>query len=427
MKKSKAWTAETVAIGSELLLGGRLDTNSLHIANSLAASGIELRYKTTVGDDLSDMVTVLKAAARRVRVVIITGGLGPTVDDLTREAVAQATGHRLVRRKAALDEMTARLAQWGRPPTTSQFRQAMIPSGADILSNPVGTAPGFALVWNGTFVAALPGVPREMEPMLREGVMPRLQSWMPTQKVIPATPMIRRVVHTSGVPESVVDQKLEGLVPHGSPVQLGIYASPMEVMVSLTGPAGGEGVVVLDQMVEEATARLGDIVYGREAETMESVVGRLLGEQSKTLAAAESCTGGLIGHRLTQVPGSSSYVDRVVVCYSNRAKIELLGVPAELIDRHGAVSSEVAAAMARGIRERSGVSVGLSVTGIAGPGGATETKPVGLVYIGLDGGPGQAMTKEFRFHGGDRTVIKQRASQAALDLLRRWLMQHRLA
>lgn len=427
MNKSNAWTAETVAIGSELLLGGRLDTNSLFIAGCLAASGIELRYKTTVGDDLSDMVTVLKAAARRVRVVIITGGLGPTVDDLTREAVAQATGHRLVRRKTALDEMTARLAQWGRTPTTSQFRQARIPSGADILSNPVGTAPGFALVWNGTFVAALPGVPREMEPMLREGVLPRLQAWMPTQKVRPATPMIRRVLHTSGVPESVVDQKLAGLVPQHSSVQLGIYASPMEVMVSLTGPADAPGTVALERLCEEANAKLGDIVYGQEADTMESVVGRLLSAQRMTLAVAESCTGGLIGHRLTQVPGSSSYMDRVVVCYSNRAKIELVGVPPDLIDRHGAVSAEVAAAMARGIRERSGVSVGLSVTGIAGPGGATETKPVGLVYVGLDGGPGQAMTKEFRFHGGDRSVIKQRASQAALDLLRRWLLQNRLA
>ena len=425
MTKPKAWTAETIAIGSELLLGGRVDTNSLYIADCLATCGVELRYKTVVGDDLPDMVAVLKTAARRARVVIITGGLGPTVDDLTREAVAEATGHRLVRRKAALDEMTARLAQWGRTPTKSQFRQAMIPSGADIVSNPVGTAPGFVLVWNGTFFAALPGVPREMEPMLRDGVVPRLQAWMPTQKVRPATPMMRRVLHTAGVPESVVDQQLEGLLPPGSPVQLGIYASPMEVMVSLTGPAGAEGTAALERSFDEAKSRLGDIVYGQEADTMESVVGELLTTQRMTLAAAESCTGGLIGHRLTQVPGSSSYVDRVVVCYSNRAKVDLLGVPSELIDRHGAVSAEVAAAMARGIRERSGVSVGLSVTGIAGPGGATDTKPVGLVYVGLDGGAGQAMTKEFRFHGGDRNVIKQRSSQAALDLLRRWLTKNR--
>ena len=423
MSQTKTWTAETIAVGSELLLGGRLDTNSLFIADRLAACGVELRYKTTVGDDLSDMVSVLKTALRRVRVVILTGGLGPTIDDLTREAVAQATGHRLSRRKAALDAILARLAEWGRTPTTSQFRQAMIPARAEILSNPVGTAPGFSLVWKGSFLAALPGVPREMEPMVRDGVLPQLQAWMRTQKRISATPMIRRVLHTSGVPESVVDQALVGLVPKGCTIQLGIYASPMEVMVSLTGPAGAEGVGTIEQLLKEARTRLGDIVYGEEDETMESVVGRLLNEQKLTLAVAESCTGGLIGHRLTQVPGSSAYVDRVAVTYSNRAKVEMVGVPSGVIERHGAVSADVAAAMARGIRERSGASVGVSVTGIAGPGGATESKPVGLVYVGLDGGPGEAMTKEFRFHGGDRTVIKQRSSQAALDLLRRWLIK----
>ena len=423
MNKSKAWTAETIAIGSELLLGGRMDTNSLFIADRLAACGVELRYKSIVGDELSDIVAVLKTAARRARVVIVTGGLGPTIDDLTREAVAQATGQRLSRRKTALDGMVARLAEWGRTPTKAQLRQAMIPAGADILSNPVGTAPGFSLVWKGSFLAALPGVPREMEPMVRDGVLPQLQAWMRTQKRISATPMIRRVLHTSGVPESVVDQALAGLVPKGCTIQLGIYASPMEVMVSLTGPAGAEGGATIEQLLKEARTRLGDIVYGEEDETMESVVGRLLSEQKLTLAVAESCTGGLIGHRLTQVPGSSAYVDRVAVTYSNRAKVEMLGVPSGVIERHGAVSADVAAAMARGIRERSGAAVGVSVTGIAGPGGATESKPVGLVYVGLDGGPGEGLTKEFRFHGGDRAVIKQRSSQAALDLLRRWLIR----
>ena len=423
MNKSKAWTAETIAIGSELLLGGRMDTNSLFIADRLAACGVELRYKSIVGDELSDIVAVLKTAARRARVVIVTGGLGPTIDDLTREAVAQATGQRLSRRKTALDGMVARLAEWGRTPTKAQLRQAMIPAGADILSNPVGTAPGFALIWKDTFLAALPGVPREMEPMIHNGVLPRLQAWIGKHKGIPATPVIRRVLHTSGVPESLVDQRLEGLLPEGTAIQLGIYASPMEVMVSLTGPDKESGPVTIDRLFEEAKTRLGDIMYGEGDDTMESVVGRLLTDRHMTLAVAESCTGGLIGHRLTQVPGSSSYVDRGIVSYSNRAKIDLLGVPSELIDRHGAVSAEVAAAMARGIRERSGVSVGLSVTGIAGPGGATKTKPVGLVYLGLDGGPNDAMTKECRFHGGDRSVIKQRSAQAALDLLRRWLLK----
>jgi nicotinamide-nucleotide amidase len=425
MNKPRIWVAETIAIGSELLLGGRLDTNSLFIADQLATCGIELRYKTTVGDDLSDILGVLKTAVRRSEVVIITGGLGPTVDDLTREAVARATGRRLARRKAAFDEMVARLAEWGRKPNRSQFRQAVIPAGADLISNAVGTAPGFSLVWNGTFLAALPGVPREMEPMMRGAVLSRVQQWLHERRKENLTPLVRRVLHTSGVPESVVDQMLTGLIPKNSPIQLGIYASPMEIMVSLTGPAvsmpgGGWSI---DTLYVEARDRLKDILYGEGDDTMESVVGRLLEKQGLTLAVAESCTGGLIGHRLTQVPGSSSYVDRIAVTYSNRAKAEMLGVPMKMIERHGAVSAEVAAAMARGVRERSGTSVGLSVTGIAGPGGATETKPVGLVYVGIDGGQNDALTKEYRFHGGDRNVIKQRSSQAALDLLRRWLVK----
>lgn len=425
MNKPRTWTAETIAIGSELLLGGRLDTNSLFIADHLAAYGVELRYKTTVGDDLSDIVAALKTAVRRARVVVLTGGLGPTVDDLTREAVARATDRRLGRRKVALEEMVARLAEWGRTPNRSQFRQAMIPAGADVLSNPVGTAPGFVLTWKGSFLAALPGVPREMEPMVRDGLLPRLQEWLHHQKAVGVTPMVRRVLHTSGVPESVVDQTLAGLIPKNSPIQLGIYASPMEIMVSLTGPAAmkQQGAVGIDALCAEVRERLRDILYGEADDTMESVVGRLLGEQKLTLAVAESCTGGLIGHRLTQVAGSSAYLDRVAVTYSNCAKVEMLGVPKHVIDSQGAVSAEVAAAMARGIRERSGTSVGLSVTGIAGPGGATDMKPVGLVYVGLDGGPNDALTKEFRFHGGDRSVIKLRSSQAALDLLRRWLVK----
>jgi nicotinamide-nucleotide amidase len=303
MSKTKVWTAETIAIGSELLLGGRMDTNSLFIADRLAACGVELRYKTIVGDDLSDIVAVLKTAARRARVVIITGGLGPTVDDLTREAVAQATGHRLGRRKAALDEMTARLAAWGRTPTKAQFRAA-------ILSNPVGTAPGFALNWKGTFFAALPGVPREMEPMFRDGVSPHLQAWMSSQKAIHATPMIRLVLHTSGVPESVVDQKLTGLLPKGSAIQLGIYASPLEVMVSLTGPEKATEPVTIAQLCDDARLRLGDIVYGEADDTMESVVLQLL-------------LPFVVGHALRPLLGEWAARQRKLLTYSDRLTILL--------------------------------------------------------------------------------------------------------
>src|SRR5205823_1570752 len=248
----------------------------------------------------------------------------PTRDDCTRHAVARLTGRPLRRRPEAMESMRRRLAEWGRTPTGPQLRQALIPSGAEVLVNPVGSAPGFCLSWRGCLVVALPGVP------------------------------------------------------------------------------------------------LGQSVYAEGKGTMEEVVGRHLAAHHLTLAVAESCTGGLVGHRLTQVSGSSAYLDRVAVCYSVRAKVDLLGIPEALIRRHGAVSAEVAEAMARGIRSRSQAGVGLSVTGIAGPTGGTAQKPVGLVFVGLDA-PGRRTTREFRFHG-DRHSIKLRASQAALEMLRQWLV-----
>lgn len=414
--------AETIAIGSELLVGGRSDSNSLFLTETLGRLGIEVRFKSIVGDDRSDIVKVIETAVQRAGVVVMTGGLGPTVDDCTREAVAEATGRRLRRRKEALDGMKARLAQWGRAPNKGQLRQALIPSGAAVLPNPVGSAPGFSLSWKRATLISLPGVPREMEAMMQTTVTPFLAAQLEQSKSAHQSPIVRMTFHTWGLPEADVDDKLQGLIPKHAPVDLGLLASPMGVLVSLTTKAHRSvSAAALTTLADGVRTRLREWLFAEGRDAMEEVVGRLLLQQGLTVAVAESCTGGLIGHRLTQVPGSSAYVDRGAICYSNRAKTDMLGVPAELIAKHGAVSQEVAAAMASGIRERAGVSVGLSVTGIAGPGGATDTKPVGLVYVGLDGGRRDAMTKEFRFHG-DRSVIKQRSSQAALDLLRRWLL-----
>ena len=417
--------AETIAIGTELLIGGRSDSNSLFLAEELGKLGIAVRFKSIVGDEREDIITAIHTAVKRAGVIIMTGGLGPTVDDCTREAAAYATGHRLGRRKEALEGMTARLAQWGRIPNTAQLRQAMIPSGATVLKNPVGSAPGFCLTWKKALIVSLPGVPREMEEMMRQEVVPLLRAASESSGRLPRTPIIRQVFHTFGLPEADVDAKLTGLILKGTLVDLGLLASPMGVLVSLTTKgnqsAPEKNRDLLEKLSNDVRARLSDWLFAEGRDTMEEVVGRELSKRGLMLAIAESCTGGLIGHRLTQVAGSSVYVDRGVVCYSNRAKTEMLGVPADLIARQGAVSKEVAAAMACGIRERANVAVGLSVTGIAGPGGGTETKPVGLVYIGLDDGTGRPIAREFRFHG-DRNVIKQRSSQAALDLLRRWLL-----
>ena len=418
----RAYFAETIAIGSELLVGGRSDGNSLFIADALAAIGIEVRFKTIVGDDQSDIVGVLMTACRRAGIVIMTGGLGPTVDDCTREAVASVTGFRLACRKEAFESMRARLAQWERTPNRGQLRQALIPSRATVVPNPVGSAPGFALTWRNTRVIALPGVPSEMQAMMRKSVIPFLADQLDRSKPTRPHPITRLIFQTWGLPESEVDAKLTGLIPKRTPVALGLLASPTGVLVSLTTRAHRSiQEAVLRSLAEGVRARLCEWIYAEGQDTLEEVVGRLLRRQKRTVAVAESCTGGLIGYRLTQVPGSSAYVDRGVLCYSNQAKTDMLGVPARLIQQYGAVSREVAEAMAKGMRQRAGVSVAVSVTGIAGPGGATETKPVGLVYIGLDAGSDDVTTKEFQFHG-DRSVIRQRAAQAALDLLRRWLI-----
>ena len=416
---------EIIAIGTELLIGGRSDSNSLFLSDELGRLGIAVRFKSIVGDERQDIVTAIHTAVKRSHVIVMTGGLGPTMDDCTREAVARATGHRLGRRKEALEGMTARLAQWGRTPNTAQLRQALIPSGATVLKNPVGSAPGFCLTWKKAMIISLPGVPREMEEMMRQEVMPLLRAACESSGRPQRAPIVRQIFHTFGLAEADVDTKLKGLIPNGAPVDLGLLASPMGVLVSLTTKgnqsAPEKNRDLLQKLANDVRSRLSDWLFAEGRDTMEEVVGRELARQGLMLAVAESCTGGLIGHRLTQVAGSSAYVDRGAVCYSNRAKTEMLGVPAELIARRGAVSKEVAAAMACGIRERANVSVGLSVTGIAGPGGGTETKPVGLVYVGLDDGTGRPIAREFQFYG-DRNVIKQRSSQAALDLLRRWLI-----
>ncbi len=422
--------AELIAIGSELLLGGRLDTNSLFLADKLAELGVEARFKTQVGDDRDDIVAAVRTACRRADVVVLTGGLGPTEDDCTREAVAEAVGRPLRRHAGALAAVRGRLAEWRRPVRRQHLRQALIPRGAAFLRNPVGSAPGFMLTWQGARVIVLPGVPEEAAGMFESSVGPAL-----SRALAPAEArlmIVRRAVHTFGLSEADLERRLQRLNLLRGSIRLGLLASPLGVTVSLTCVAPIRGRLrsserrsksAVDAAVGKITARLGAYVYACEAQTMEEIVGRLLAAAGVTLSVAESCTGGLICHRLTQVPGSSAYLDRGVVCYSNAAKVRLLEVSPAVLRRHGAVSAEVAAAMARGVRRSSGTDLGLSVTGIAGPTGATEAKPVGLVYLALDAeGLKQPSVREYRFFG-DRSRIKLRASQAALNQLRLHLIR----
>jgi competence/damage-inducible protein CinA-like protein len=426
-KELKVIKAEIIAVGSELLLGGRTDTNSIFLAEMLAHQGIEVRFKTVVGDDLEDICGALTQASKRTKIVLVTGGLGPTVDDLTREAVAKLTRSSLRLRPQALRSIQARFKLAGRTVTANQRRQAFLPIEADLLRNSAGTAPGFSLKWKRCRIFCLPGVSHEARKMFSESVLPLLVK----EKMV-GQGIESRSLQTFGLIEGVVDERIQGVVPEGHGIQVGILASPLGVSISLTRnhkiempkalPVKIKSAKVslsLEVYMGELSKKLGSFVFGYDSQSMEEIIGETLTKRGLTLALAESCTGGLIGHRLTQIAGSSAYFDSGVICYSNQAKIGLLGVPKNILTKHGAVSAPVAKAMARGIRNGRGVDLGLSITGIAGPGGGTDKKPVGLVYVGL-AMQGKTFTKEFRFHG-DRNMVKLRASQGALDVLRRWL------
>ena len=424
-------TAEIIAVGSELLLGGRVETNSLFLSEWLAGHGIEVRFKAVVGDNVDDVGVAVAHAAARARLVLLTGGLGPTVDDVTREAVAAVTGKPLRLCAPALAAITVRLRAAGRSMSANQRRQAFQPAGAERLRNPEGTAPGFALMWKRCRIVCLPGVSHETRRMMTSAVLPILR-----RDGLLGPAVQTRTIRTFGLAEGEIDTRLLGIVPVGGPLRLGLQASPLGVSVSLTSvrsatlrtsrrdsPEASRLVtprrVPLKKVVDDVCGLLGHFVVSDNGQSMETIVGQRLRERGFTIAVAESCTGGLIGHRLTSVAGSSAYVERGVVCYSNGSKRDMLGVAESILKRHGAVSAQVAGAMAEGIRTRSRADIGLSVTGLAGPTGGTPRKPVGVVYVGL-ATPKQLLTKQFRFRG-DRQTITLRSSQGALDVLRRWL------
>jgi nicotinamide-nucleotide amidase len=408
--------AEIIATGTELLSGGVLDTNSLFLSEELMPLGIETAYKTVVGDNEKDMEEAFRRAMDRANVVIITGGIGPTEDDITRKVIAKIVKKRLVLNDDALKAIHARLAGRGKEHAVTNDRQALIPSGARLLQNPVGIAPGFFFDEEGVFIAVLPGVPREMRAMFAEGLRPVLEERFGGKLFIS-----RRVLHTCGISESAVNQAIQDILKRDAPV-VGLTAKETGVDIRIIArEANVEQVQTLVDRAEAAIReKLGDAVYGVDGQAMEEVVGALLKQRRLKLAVAESCTGGLIGARLTNIAGSSEYFDRAAVTYSNAAKTEMLGVHTELIGRHGAVSSEVAAAMAQGIKLAAKTDLGLSITGIAGPGGGSDQKPVGLVYTALASGQG-VKAAEYRFLG-DREQIRMKASQMALDMVRRHLI-----
>ena len=409
-------TAEIIAVGSELLTPFRTDTNSLWLTDRLNSVGVEVRLKTIVGDDDARLEETIRDAMKRSSVVVITGGLGPTEDDITRKIAARALSRRLLLDDEVLEEIKAKFLHWGRKMPDINARQAMVIEGAEVLPNPNGTAPGMYVEHDSRVVVLLPGPPREMKPMFETHVLAKLSERAGGLRVA------RRVLRVAGMGESAVDERIAPVYTQYKNPQTTILFNSTEIEIHLTaqGKSEQEAELLLDGLSGQIEDRLGHAVFAFRGETMEEVVGLRLAVGGFTLAVAESCTGGLVAHRLTEVPGSSAYFTEGVVTYSNDSKTRLLGVPAKVIEEYGAVSAEVAEEMAEGVKVRAETDFGLAVTGIAGPGGGTTEKPVGLVYIAL---ADDAHTEHRRIMlPGDRHLIRQRASQFALDLLRRRLI-----
>jgi nicotinamide-nucleotide amidase len=405
--------AEIIAIGSELLTPYRTDTNSLWLTERLNSIGIEVKFKSVVGDDESVLEEAIRDAMRRSEIIISTGGLGPTEDDITKKVFARVLKRRMVLNEAMLAKIQERFARRGVKMPEINSRQALIPEQALALENNNGTAPGILMTEGKCTVVLLPGPPREMKPMFDEAVMPKLRER--AGDVF----LVRRTLRIFGLTESGVDELAAPIYRNYKNPTTTILFGKGIIELHLTAQAKSEKEAgkLLDELSGQLESVLGEHVFSLREETLEQVVGELLKFKGYTLATAESCTGGRLAGRVTDVPGSSEYFLEGVIAYSNDAKVSLLGVPGKLIQEYGAVSPEVAEAMAIGIRRRAHSTVGVGITGIAGPGGGTVAKPVGLVYIGL-ADEVQSSSRKFIFPG-DRQFIRTLAVNAALDMIRR--------
>ncbi|MCJ7544854.1 MAG: competence/damage-inducible protein A [Phycisphaerae bacterium] len=402
-----------LSIGDELVSGQALDTNSADLARRLGELGVAAVEHRTVGDDRRAIAAALTAAAAAADVVLVTGGLGPTADDLTRQALADAMGAELVLDRERLAESEAVFRGRGRTMQPANRIQAMVPAGATSMPNPLGTAPGIAARLGRADVYVLPGVPHEMQRMFDECIAPRL---------VGQGAVVHRRVHCFGKGESDIAAGIAELMERGRNPAVGTTASAgmITVRVAARGASRQEAQDLAERTVAEVRRRLGNLAVGLDEQTMPAAVGHLLRQAEATLATAESCTGGLIGELITSVAGSSDYYLGGVVAYGNDAKCDLLAVPEGLIRQHGAVSESVAAAMAEGCRKRFGADWAVSVTGIAGPSGGSEDKPVGLVYIGLAGAAGTQVHRHIL--PVTRDIVRLRAALTALDHLRLALM-----
>jgi nicotinamide-nucleotide amidase len=408
--------AHLLAIGSELLGPLRTETNTLWLTERLLDSGIEVAARATLADDLILLESAFREALSGADVVVATGGLGPTADDLTREAAAAATGRALRRDPAILEALRGRFARYGRAMSATNEKQADVIEGAEALANARGTAPGQVLPLDGHLLVLLPGPPGEMKPMFDEQVLPRLRA-----RAGPTRVVRRRVLRIAAMPESEVDQIAAPVYSRFDDVTTTILGAAGQIELHLV--AAGDGAEDAEARIERLAAALREALPGRifseDGRELPHVVVDLLRERGLALALAESCTGGLLAARLTDVPGASAVLERGFVTYANRAKVEEIGVDPGVLDRHGAVSEETAAAMAAGAMTAAAADVGVGITGIAGPDGGTPEKPVGLVYVATCGALG-AQVRRSIFPGG-RERVRYQATQVALEMLRRGL------
>jgi nicotinamide-nucleotide amidase len=409
--------AELLAIGSELLGPLRSDTNTLWLTGQLLDAGIEVAARLTLADEPSLLEAAFREALARADVVIATGGLGPTADDLTREAAAAATGRGLRRDEAVLDALRARFARFGRTMSETNAKQADVIAGARALANARGTAPGQLLEHDGRLLVLLPGPPGEMKPMFDEQVLPALRERAGAGRVVR-----RRVLKLAAMPESEVDQLAAPVYSRHENPRTTILGAAGQVELHLVAHGSGEAQAEerIESLAAELRGALPERIFSEDGRELPQVIVDLLRARRLTVALAESCTGGLLSARLTEAPGASRVLGRAFVTYANDAKTELLGVDPALLERQGAVSGEVAAAMAAGARRAARADVGVAITGVAGPDGGSAEKPVGLVYVAVDGAAGSRVRRNL-FPGG-RERVRYQATQVALEMLRRGLL-----
>ncbi|MCJ7855491.1 competence/damage-inducible protein A [Lachnospiraceae bacterium NSJ-143] len=406
--------AEIIAVGTELLLGDILNTNAQYLSKQLSALGIEMYYQSVVGDNSARLKEMLKEAFSRSDLVITSGGLGPTEDDLTKETGCEYFGKKLVEDKKALEMLKEFFSRLNREMTENNYKQALVPEGSIVLYNENGTAPGIMIDDGGKILVMFPGPPKELIPMFEKYVRPYLAS---KQEYT----FVSRVLRVSKLGESMTEHLLRDLIDSQTNPTIATYVKNIEVVVRITAKAKSESEAnkLIDPVASKVYERLGNNVYAEGETTISEVVCRMLMEKKITVAVSESCTGGLLSAAFTDIPGISEVFAEGAVTYSNEAKMRRLGVKSETLEKYGAVSAQTAAEMAEGIAKTAGTDIGLSTTGIAGPGGGTEEKPVGLVYIGLCV-KGRTVTKELHFTG-NREKIRVRTVDAVFDALRREL------